>query len=154
MVSWRSIVRTGARMGHSPRVFSRCRVAACYIWALPNTLVGMLFLPAALVRGSGVHLVEGVLEIHGPLVAAILRHAVPIPGGAAAITFGHIILGRDCASLDFARRHERVHVRQCERWGPAFIPAYLLAGACAWLQGAGAYDGNRFEREARRCRIG
>jgi hypothetical protein len=41
-----------------------------------------------------------------------------------------------------------VHVRQCERWGPAFIPAYVLAGAWAWVRHRGAYDGNRFEVEA------
>ena len=46
------------------------------------------------------------------------------------------------------RAHERVHVRQCEAWGPFFIPAYLIAGAWAWLRGEGAYEGNYFERQA------
>ena len=117
---------------------------------MPNTLIGILFLPAALLKGGGIQIVDGVLEIHGPAIAAVLRSAVPIRGGAAAITFGHVILGCDRRTLCLVRRHERVHVRQCERWGPAFIPAYLLAGAYAWLQGTGAYDGNLFEREARR----
>jgi hypothetical protein len=35
-------------------------------------------------------------------------------------------------------------------WGPAFIPAYLLAGLWAFVNGAGAYEGNYFEREAMR----
>ena len=118
-----------------------------YLWALSNTLVGLLFLPAA--GRGGVQVVDGVLEVHGPLSARFLRTFVPLPGGAAAITFGHIVLGRDRLSLEVSRAHERVHVRQCERWGPAFIPAYLLAGAWASLRGRGAYEGNWFEREAR-----
>jgi hypothetical protein len=121
-----------------------------YLWAFPNTLVGLLFLPAAFRRGSGVQVVEGVLEIHGPLVAAVLRR-LPIDGGAAAITFGHVVFGRTARTLVLTRTHERVHVRQCERWGPAFIPAYLLASAWAGLRGRGAYEGNYFEREAYRC---
>lgn len=94
---------------------------------------------------------NGVLEIHGPLLAMMLRRLIPIRGGAAAITFGHIVIGGDQCALDLTRAHERVHVRQCERWGPVFIPAYLLAGAWAWLRGRGAYHGNYFEREAYRC---
>ena len=123
--------------------------AVRYLWALPNTLVGLLFLPAALQRGSGIHVVDGVLEIHGPLLSVMLRN-LPIRGGAAAITFGHVVLGRNQRALDLTRTHERIHVRQCERWGPAFIPAYLLAGAWAGLRGRGAYRGNPFEREAYR----
>ena len=127
-----------------------CRLIR-YVWALPNTLVGLLFLPAALPRRSGVRVVDGVLEIHGPLVAAMLRHLIPIRGGAVAITFGHVVLGCTRRALDLTRTHERIHVRQCERWGPVFIPAYLLASTWAALRGRGAYDGNYFEREAYRC---
>ena len=94
--------------------------------------------------------VNGVLEVHGPLVAAILRHCIPIRGGASAITFGHVVLGHDRITLEATRPHERVHVRQCEIWGPAFIPAYLIAGLWALLNGTGAYRGNYFERQARR----
>ena len=121
-----------------------------YLWAFPNTLVGLLFLPTAFQRGSGAEIVDGVLEVHGPLVAAVLRH-LPIGGGAAAITLGHVVFGSNPRILALTRTHERVHVRQCERWGPAFIPAYLLASAWAALRGRGAYEGNRFEREAYRC---
>ena len=127
-----------------------CLTAVRYLWALPNTVVGLMFVPAAFPTG-GMEVVDGVLEVHGPLIAAMLENVVPLPGGAAAITFGHVVLGRDRASLDHTRLHERVHVRQCERWGPAFIPAYLLAGAWASVLGRGAYGGNYFEVEARRC---
>ena len=54
----------------------------------------------------------------------------------------------DQAALDRSRAHERVHVRQCERWGPLFIPAYLLASAVLWCQGRDFYEENPFEREA------
>ena len=121
-----------------------------YLWPLPNTLLGVLCVPAGMLPGGGVQVVSGVLEIHGPLIAAILRRAVPIRGGVSAITFGHVVLGCNRATLDATRAHERVHVRQCERWGPAFIPAYLVAGLWALLNGTGAYRGNYFERQARR----
>jgi hypothetical protein len=119
-----------------------------YVWALPNTLIGLLLVPAALFRRGRVQVVDGVLEAHGPFIAAILRYCVPIPGGAAAITFGHVVLARDSRSLDATRAHERVHVRQCEIWGPLFIPAYLIAGLWALMIGTDAYTGNYFERQA------
>jgi len=120
-----------------------------YIWAVPNTLVGVLFLPAALLRGGHLQVVDGVLEAWGPLLSALLQR-LPIAGGAAAITFGHIVLARDLASLDWTRAHERVHVRQCEIWGPLFIPAYLIAGLWAFVSGRDAYIDNYFERQALR----
>ena len=134
---------------HAFRLLRPWRTAARYVWALPNTIVGLLFVAAALPAG-GIQLVDGVLEVYGPVIAWILRRAVPVRGGAAAITFGHIVVGRNRALLEQTRLHERVHVRQCERWGPAFIPAYIVASASAWLTGKGVYDGNCFEVEARR----
>jgi hypothetical protein len=119
-----------------------------YVWALPNTLIGLLLVPTAMLPRGRMQVIDGVLEAHGPLISAVLRHCVPIPSGAAAITFGHVVLARDSWSLDATRAHERVHVRQCEIWGPAFIPAYLLAGLWGLLTGAGAYTGNYFERQA------
>ncbi len=121
---------------------------ARYLWALPNTLIGMLLVAAAL-RGGGMRVVGGVLEVHGPVVAAILRRGVPLAGGAAAITFGHVVAAHNRDMLDATRLHERVHVWQCECWGPLFIPAYLVASAWSWLRGTGSYHGNYFERQAR-----
>ena len=123
-----------------------------YLWTLPNTALGLLFLPLAWCRGGGVQVVNGVIEIYGPAAAALLTHAVWMKGGASAITLGHVVLGRDRALLDTTRRHERVHVRQYELWGPAFIPAYLLASAWAAVRGESAYLGNYFERQAYRPR--
>ncbi|HJR59629.1 MAG TPA: hypothetical protein VJ813_09530 [Vicinamibacterales bacterium] len=121
-----------------------------YLWALPNTLIGLLFLPFAMQAEGRLRIVDGVVEVHAPVIGAILRHWIPLHGGAAAMTFGHIVIGRDRKSLDAARCHERVHVRQCETWGPAFIPAYLIAGVWAMITGKAAYDGNYFECQARR----
>lgn len=124
-----------------------------YLWAAPNTGIGVLLLPGVCWGGGGMQVVDGVLEIHGPVIAWILRRCVPLDGGAAAITLGHIVAGCDERTLSLTRAHERVHVRQCERWGPAFIPAYLLASLFAYLAGAGAYEGNYFEREARMVHV-
>ena len=54
--------------------------ALTYLWALPNTLLGALFVPVALLSGGGVRLVEGV-EVHGRALAWLLRRAVPLAGG-------------------------------------------------------------------------
>jgi len=119
-----------------------------YIWALPNTLFGLLFVPIVFVTKGRMELVDGVLELHGGVISLFLRYCVPIRGGAYAMTLGHVVLGRDSRSLSATRLHERVHVRQCEVWGPAFIPAYLAAGLWGIVTGRGAYHGNYFEREA------
>ena len=124
---------------------------ARYIWAAPNSLIGLLFVPTIVFGKSGLQQIDGVLELHGSFIAWLLRYCVPIPGGALAITFGHVVLGRDRDALRLTRRHERVHVRQYERWGPAFIPAYLAASLYALASGTGAYRGNLFEQEAMRA---
>lgn len=119
-----------------------------YLWTSPNSLIGLMFVPLIGLTNGGLEIVEGVLELHGSVIAWVLRHCVPMPGGAAAITFGHVVLGRDRESLALTRTHERVHVRQYEQWGPVFIPAYLAASAWGIFTGAGAYHGNVFERAA------
>jgi hypothetical protein len=119
-----------------------------YLWASPNTLIGLLFVPLVVVTRGRVRVVDGVLELHGWFLSGVLKRCVALPGGAAAMTLGHVVLARDAHALRATRRHERVHVRQCERWGPAFIPAYVIASAWGFLTGAGAYAGNYFERQA------
>ena len=64
------------------------------------------------------------------------------------MTLGHVVLGRSAAALDVCREHEMVHVRQYERWGPVFIPAYLLCSLVLLMRGRDAYRENPFEREA------
>jgi hypothetical protein len=64
------------------------------------------------------------------------------------MTLGHVILGLDEPSLDSARDHEHVHVRQFERWGPFMLPAYFMASGIALCRGGDPYRDNYFEREA------
>ena len=118
-----------------------------YVWAFPTTFLGLLFIPESLLSGD-VRRVKGVLEVHGRLARFFLTHCTLLEGGASAMTLGHVVLGRDQRLLDATRTHERVHVRQCERWGPFFIPAYFTMGALAWFRGRRAYEDNPFEREA------
>jgi hypothetical protein len=119
-----------------------------YLWASPNTLLGLLIASPDLLTHRRFQRIAGVIEIEGPWVCLLLRRAVLLKGGARAITFGHVVLGRSREVLDLTRDHERVHVAQYERWGPLFIPAYLLASVAARLRGGHPYLDNRFEREA------
>jgi hypothetical protein len=122
--------------------------ALVYFWTAPTTCVGLLFLTPTLLGRVHARVVDGVVELHGGAVGSFLRHAPLLPGGASAMTLGHVVLGVDQLSLDTTRAHERVHVRQAERWGPAFIPAYLIASLIAWWRGLDPYRDNPFEREA------
>ena len=74
----------------------------------------------------------------------------PISRGADGDDLGHVVLGSTQAALDISREHERVHVRQYERWGPFFVPAYLLCSLRCYLAGKDYYRDNPFEREAYR----
>jgi hypothetical protein len=64
------------------------------------------------------------------------------------MTLGHVVLGVDRQQLRRTRAHERVHVRQSERWGPLFLPAYAAASVWCIIRGRTAYFDNPFEREA------
>jgi hypothetical protein len=119
-----------------------------YLWASPTTALGLALLPFALLTGGRAKIVDGVLEVHGGIITLLLRRCTLLKGGASAMTFGHVVLARDCFCLDASRTHERVHVRQAERWGPFFIPAYLVASLIALLRGRRPYLDNHFEREA------
>jgi hypothetical protein len=119
-----------------------------YLWTAPNSLLGLLLVPLALLQGGRARFVRGVLEAHGGIITRFLNRGLPWVGGGAAMTLGHVVWGRDQESLEYTREHERVHVRQYERWGPLFIPLYLLAAARAKWRGEHPYLDNPFEREA------
>lgn len=118
-----------------------------YLWPMPTTLLGLVLAIAAL-RGGRMALVDGVLEAHGPILRWCLANLIPAAGGIAAITLGHVVLGQTAQALRWTRGHERVHVRQYERWGPFFVVAYLGASAWAVARGRHHYFDNHFEREA------
>lgn len=121
-----------------------------YVWASPTTALGLVFTAATLASGGRARLVDGVLEACGGVSEFYLRRVVGLVlrGGASAMTLGHVVIARDLDLLDATRSHERVHVRQCERWGPLFVPVYLLASLWAWLRGRRPYEDNFLEREA------
>jgi hypothetical protein len=118
---------------------------ARWVWASPGTLIGLTIGLAGLLTGGSVQAVRGALEFHGGLVDWMLRKPAR---GSAAMTLGHVILGRSPELLESARDHEHVHVRQYERWGPFFLPAYGCCAAWLWLRGRHGYWDNPFEREA------
>jgi hypothetical protein len=108
-----------------------------YLWAAPNTLVGLA--AAATVRRSRPAWWRGVLlleEARGGVAWVLYRR------GFAAITLGHVIITNRRAS-DRLLAHELGHVGQHERWGPGFYLAYLLGS----LTG---YRRNPFELAAQR----
>jgi hypothetical protein len=119
-----------------------------YLWALPATALGLPLVVVAWLSGGRARVVEGAIEVEGGLVSAFLRRGLPVLGPAAAMTLGHVILGRDRACLEQSRRHEHVHVRQYERWGPLMLPIYLTASLVLYLRGMNPYLDNPFEREA------
>ena len=96
--------------------------------------------------GGTVQKRRGCLEFSGGWITEILRR-IP-PAGVLAMTLGHTIIGQTTSGLAVCRDHEHVHVRQYERWGPFFIPAYLLCSVALWLMRRDAYRDNPFEIEA------
>lgn len=119
-----------------------------YLWVSLGTCVGLLLIPLAFIGGGGVQFVDGVIEGYGGWLASLLKRPIWVCGPIAAITFGHVVLGCDQPTLARTRRHERVHVRQYERWGPFFIPAYVLSSLWIKCRGGNAYLDNPFEVEA------
>ncbi|MGO9598916.1 MAG: VIT1/CCC1 transporter family protein [Isosphaeraceae bacterium] len=119
---------------------------ACYAWAAPTTMVGLVTGVLTVGTGGRAQHRRGALEFHGGF-ARWLGGRV----GFDAMTLGHVILGRSAAALDELRDHEQAHVRQAEIWGPAFIPAYLAASLLAWYRGGHYYLDNYFEFDARRA---
>lgn len=118
-----------------------------YAWASPTTTLGLLAVALTLATGGRAQVRAGAVEVYGGFATWMARRI-----GFGAMTLGHVILGHDAWSLDWCRDHEQVHVRQAERWGIAFIPAYLAASLFAWSAGKHYYRDNWFERDARlRC---
>lgn len=121
-----------------------------YLWALPTTLVGAVVALVCVAFGARVQWVQGACEVHGGRLGRFVARA-PAPFSFSAITLGHVILGVSAAELRRVRRHEHVHVRQAEMWGPFFLPAYVLASLWQWLRGRRMYLDNPFERQAYRA---
>ena len=120
-----------------------------YAWAFPATAVGLALAVAARAAGARAAVVDGVIEVGGGRVARAVS-LLPDRLRFAAITFGHVIIGVDRTALARCRAHERVHVRQYERWGILFFPLYLGSSLLQLARGRDAYRYNYFERQAHR----
>ena len=120
------------------------------VWALPNTLIGLVLGGVGLAFGAHAHLRRSDF-------ALVFHHWPWGPGGA--LTLGNVILHTgdtlDATCITYAHRaglgeepeilladHERAHVYQYMTLGPLFLPLYLLCG--------GISVRNRFERAADR----
>jgi hypothetical protein len=120
---------------------------AAYIWASPNSVLGLAIGTLLLLFGAKAAIHQGIVEISGGLVGSLLvspRLRCPY----RAITLGHVVLATNETTLDACRRHERVHVRQYEIWGPFFLPAYISSSLWQLLCGRSGYRDNYFERQA------
>jgi hypothetical protein len=109
-----------------------------YVWALPNTVVG---------------LVLGALSVQRPRFAhgVILFDRAPrgflwafTRAGWGAITLGHVILSGSRVE-GTVLVHEMAHVRQASLLGPLFLPSYLT------LHVFTGYADNPFETQAVRA---
>lgn len=117
------------------------------IWALPCSLLGALLGLVVLILGGSLRRVDHTLEF------GLRNDSTALPRwarrlGYEAITFGHVIIGQSHSGLQRLRVHERVHVRQYERWGALFLIAYPLSSLHAWWRGGCPYRDNHFEIEA------
>src|SRR5262245_54488598 len=142
-----AIVRKPARPLVHPQAMPSPRRALAVLWALPTSLPGLVMAVVALATGGRAARQDGVLEVCGGWVRGVLSRLPRLRDGGA-LTLGHVVLGTSRAALAATRAHERVHVAQCERWGPLFLPAYALSSLAALLAGRDPYRDNRFEREA------
>jgi hypothetical protein len=118
-----------------------------YLWAAPYTALGLLLGAVGVLFGATARRHHGVVEIYGGRLGQALA-GLPQLLRFSAMTLGHVILAVDRSALAQLRLHEHVHVRQYERWGPLFLPAYLLSSLLQLLRGRNPYRENHFERQA------
>ena len=108
-----------------------------YVWALPNTLLGLLLGLLSLQRPR----LDG-----GVVVFDRARRGFLWAFGKSkwrAITLGHVVLATRRLEGRL-RNHELTHVRQQARLGPLFLPSYLA------LHVFTGYAKNPFETAAAR----
>lgn len=90
-----------------------------YVWASPNTLLGLLF---GLFSFQRPRVLGGVLLFdRGPRGFTRLLHMFR----RSAITYGHVVLSNRPVEGSLLA-HELHHVWQYEALGPLYIPIYLL----------------------------
>lgn len=120
---------------------------AGYLWAAPNTAFGIVAGFITVILGGRLCFVSGAAEVRGGLVPRFFTGVAGLHG-IGALTLGHVILGVSQAELSALRYHEHVHIRQYERWGLFFLPAYALSSIWQFVSGHHVYRDNFFERQA------
>ncbi len=118
-----------------------------YLWPLPWSVLGLVAAAVLMAFGARARWHSGVLEVSGGWLGKRAARGVG-PVKVVAITLGHVVLGSSAQLLSQLRAHERVHVRQYERWGLMFVPAYLADSLWQALRGRHPYRDNRFEQPA------
>ncbi len=117
---------------------------------LPGDLLGLLVMRACGVPSDAGTPFEAADGTRAILVAdarnaLYLDHQrIPI----SAQTLGRYVLSREPLPPQLVE-HELEHVRQWQRLGPTFLPAYLASSGLAMLSGGDPYWGNAFEERAR-----
>jgi hypothetical protein len=147
----RAAARGGPTAAMSNGAVRKLRFLCSHVWALPATAIGLSLALPVCAAGASVRVVDGVIEVAGGRLMRALARA-PSCAGFNAITLGHVVIGVSRPALDRCRAHERVHVRQYERWGLLFFVLYAASSLAQWLHGRSPYWDNRFERDARRRR--
>jgi hypothetical protein len=90
-----------------------------FVWTSPNTLLGLLL---------GLLTFQVPRRAHGLLLFDREPRGltwVMLRANRAAMTLGFVVLSAVPVEGKLLA-HERWHVRQYSRWGPLFIPVYLL----------------------------
>jgi hypothetical protein len=120
-------------------------MARLVIWACGITAPGRaVFTAPGTGRAGGPGGVAAVV-IEDPAAAHYLDHGwIPIH----AQTLGRYVFARGPLD-DRTVAHELEHVRQWQRLGPLFLPAYIAATGAAILRRRPAYWANRYEVAAR-----
>ena len=118
-----------------------------YLWAAPYTALGLVLGLVGMLLGGRWGVYRGVMEFHAGALGHLISR-LPQPFCFSAMTLGHVILAVNGRELVQLRPHEHVHVRQYERWGPLFLPAYLASSLLQLLRGRDPYRENHFERQA------
>jgi hypothetical protein len=117
--------------------------------ALPGDLMALLVMRGCAIPGPTTEIRSGRVSV------ALVEHPnadrylscglVPI----RAQTLGRFIFAREPLSPEVVE-HELEHVRQWQRLGPFFLPAYVASSLAALVRGQHPYSANRFEIAARR----
>ena len=118
-----------------------------YLWAAPNTVLGLVAGLIMLCLGARVQVARGAMEFYGGLPGRALT-MLPNRFCFGALTLGHVILGVSSDHLALLRAHEHVHVQQYEQWGVFFLPAYGFSSLWQVIRGRCGYRDNYFERQA------